>query len=102
LPVGIEPGNAGISAADATEAAKEIDQLNRPVPSVVGPIILAWAKSHPNDPLVPEALHRVVSVVRYGCQGSPDSGTISRAAFDLLHKKYPKSDWTAKTPYWFK
>jgi NitT/TauT family transport system substrate-binding protein len=26
---------------------------------------------------------------------------VSKEAFQLLHKKYPQSEWTKKTPYWF-
>jgi hypothetical protein len=52
---------------------------------------------------VPEALHRLVVVTRYGCRnGDASIEQISKAAFDLLHKQYPKSQWTAQTPYWFK
>jgi hypothetical protein len=42
-----------------------------------------------------------VRATRYGCGGSK-SGEISHAAFRLLHERYPKSEWTARTPYWFK
>ncbi len=76
----------------------------RSAQSFLAPIILDWAKAkaHPDDPLVPEALHRLVIVVRYGCrENDPVNGQISKAAFDLLHKRYPKSEWSAKTPYWF-
>jgi hypothetical protein len=61
---------------------------------------LEWAKAHPEDPSVPEALHLAVRTTRYGCT---DEGTakLSKAAFQLLHKNHPKSDWTKKTPHWF-
>jgi hypothetical protein len=49
---------------------------------------------------VPEALHRVVVATRYGCNDG-ETGMYSKQAFTMLHSKYPKSEWTAQTPYWF-
>ena len=70
-------------------------------PSWMGAQALAWAKTHPDDPRVPEALHLVVRATRYGCT-SDTNGKYSKAAFELLHKRYAESDWTKKTPLWFK
>jgi outer membrane protein assembly factor BamD (BamD/ComL family) len=63
--------------------------------------VIQWANSHPADPRVPEALHLAVKTTRYGCTDK-DSARWSKAAFDVLHNKYPNSPWTKKTPYWFK
>ncbi len=54
--------------------------------------VIEWAKRNPNDPNVPEVLHLVVNSTR---------GKFSKAAFQLLHKRYPKSSWTKKTKYWY-
>jgi hypothetical protein len=27
---------------------------------------------------------------------------VSREAFTLLHKLFPKSEWARRTPYWFR
>jgi hypothetical protein len=91
-----------ISKSDRERAAAErtsIDKLG-PAPNYFGSVVLAWARTHREDPTVPEALHRVVRATRYGCT---DSGTtaISRAAFQLLHSRYPASEWAKKTPYHF-
>jgi hypothetical protein len=104
LSASFEPSDTVISGTERSSARKEIAQLQRigSAQSLVAPIILAWAKSYPEDPLVPEALHRIVMIVRYGCHSDPANGELSKAAFDLLHRRYPNSDWTAKTPYWFK
>lgn len=58
------------------------------------------ADAVPSDPRVPEALHLAVRGGRYACK---DAGTqaASKRAFQVLHKKYPKSPWTAKTPYYY-
>ena len=69
-------------------------------PLYFAPIVLNWAKQHPDDPRVPEALHYFVRASRFGCVDKT-IGPYSKQAFDLLHKRYPQSDWTAKTLYWF-
>lgn len=68
-------------------------------PNYLGDRVLVWAKKNPNDPRVPEALHLTVKATRFGC--SENVGQISRAAFQLLHTRYPKNEWTKKTPYWY-
>jgi len=105
LPALFTPSDAVLSQAERTRAEEETDRIRKAgsAQSFLAPIIFDWAKAHPDDPLVPQALHRLVFVVRYGCRFNvPEGGQISKAAFDLLHEKYPKSEWTAKTPYWFK
>ncbi len=62
---------------------------------------VAWAKTYPTDPRLPEALHLAVKGTRYGCQNCA-TGKASKAAFDLLKAKYLTSPWKKKTPYWFK
>ena len=69
-------------------------------PNYLGREVIEWAKTNPADPRVPEALHLVVRSTRYGC-GNDATSTISKEAFQLLHKKYPNSEWTKKTPYWY-
>lgn len=70
-------------------------------PNYFGEAVLPYAKAHPEDPRVPEALHLVVRATRLGCwsSGTPE---VSRQAFNLLHQHYPDSPWTKQTPYWFK
>jgi hypothetical protein len=36
----------------------------------------------------------------HGC-GNDTKGKYSKDAFRLLQRRYPKSEWTKKTPYWF-
>jgi hypothetical protein len=46
-------------------------------------------------------LHLAVRSTRYGC-ANDQTGAMSKQAYDLLHRKYPKSEWAQKTKYWFK
>jgi TolA-binding protein len=62
--------------------------------------VLAWTRAHPDDPRVPEALHLAVKSTRFGLTDDKTSD-FSRRAFRLLHSRYPKSEWAAKTKYWF-
>lgn len=64
-----------------------------------GPIVLEHARAVPDDPRVPQALHRLVFATRYSCATGP--GELSRAAFQLLHARYPDSEWAEMTPYWY-
>jgi tetratricopeptide (TPR) repeat protein len=68
-------------------------------------VALEWAGDDPNDPRVPEALHLAVAGTRHATlysKSNDETGTLSRKCFQLLHKRYPDSPWTAKTPYWYK
>jgi hypothetical protein len=65
--------------------------------------VLAWAKTHPDDPRVPEALHFAWRVDRYGCADNREivaQNSWSHDIFKLLHKRYPTSEWTKKTRVW--
>ena len=63
--------------------------------------VIQFANSNPTDPRVPEALHLAINSTRYGCTGK-DTGRWSKAAFDLLHRRYANTPWAKKTKYWFK
>ena len=92
-----------LSPGDIEKAETEWKALTAlgTAPNYISKQVLQWANTHPNDPRVPEALHLAVKTTRYGCTDK-DTARWSKAAFDLLHRKYPNSPWTKKTPYWFK
>lgn len=46
-------------------------------------------------------LHRAVRTTRYGCNRNGPHAEYSKAAFQLLHKRYKNTPWAAATPYWF-
>jgi hypothetical protein len=60
---------------------------------------VVWARAHPDDPIVPEALHLAVRTTRY--TNGARTSTFPKQAFALLHTRYPKSAWAAMTPYWY-
>ncbi|MGA9587255.1 MAG: hypothetical protein WBQ95_18125 [Terracidiphilus sp.] len=77
---------------------------------VIGQRVVDYAKDHPDDPLVPEALALTVRAGHYACETwspnpSGDSKSaytpISKSAFELLHRNYPKSPWALKTRYYY-
>jgi tetratricopeptide (TPR) repeat protein len=69
-------------------------------PNYISQNVIQWANRTPADPRVPEALHLAVMTTRFGCTDK-NSGRWSKAAFDVLHRKYAGSTWAKKTPYWF-
>ena len=69
---------------------------------------VAWGKNSNwlervtgGDEYLPEALHLAVRATRYACRRPADNGPWSRAAFAMLHDRFPESTWAAQTPYWF-
>ncbi|HEV2531290.1 hypothetical protein [Phenylobacterium sp.] len=77
-------------------------EYGKPAPAMPPGAVDAWdemldyAKAHPADPRVPEALHWLVHVGHFG--GSHDHS--GRRAFRLLHGRYEGSYWAKKTPYY--
>jgi hypothetical protein len=74
--------------------------------TVIGQRVIDYAQNHPDDPLLPEALALTVRAGHYACQ--PNAGSdkseytaISKAAFELLHRRYAKSPWALKTRYYY-
>jgi hypothetical protein len=70
-------------------------------PNYFSRMAIEWTEKNPTDPRSPEALHLAVRSTRYGCTDK-DTGRWSKAAFDLLHRKYPNTTWARNTKYWFK
>ena len=98
------PASAFITPAQAQQAEGERKELLAMGSSYqyLPKTIIAWAKTHPDDPRVPEALHFSSRVSRYACYELTDKNDFSHQAFKILHKNYPQSEWTKKTKYWVK
>ena len=69
-------------------------------PNYLCRMAIEWTEANPNDPRSPEALHLAVRSTRYGCTDK-ETGRWSKAAFDLLHRRYPNTTWAKATKYWF-
>ena len=92
-----------LSAAQKAAADSQHTQLTSlgAAPNYLCRRVIAWVEKHPTDARGPEALHLAVKTTRYSCTDKA-TGKWSKAAYDLLHKRFPNSPWTKKTPYWFK
>ncbi|MGQ0761392.1 MAG: hypothetical protein ACT4OT_05175 [Acidobacteriota bacterium] len=84
----------------AAESEVALVQSLGPGPNYLAQTAINWATKNPTDRRAPEALHLAVKSTRYGCTDK-ETGRWSRAAFDLLRRKYPNSTWAKQTPYWF-
>jgi hypothetical protein len=89
------------SAADKARAKSELNKLKAQglAHNYLGKIVIAYARAHPSDPRVPEALAMTVKATRFTDTYSGVAADVSRKAFQLLHLKYPGSPWTKQTPY---
>ena len=94
---------AFLTASETAAAAREYATLNSfgAAPNYLARQAIQWSNTNPTDPLAPEALHLAVNSTRYGCTDK-NTGRWSKAAFDLLHRRYGNSVWAKKTKYWFK
>lgn len=78
-------------------------------PQFLGNRVLEYAKANPSAPELPEALALTVRATRYAClswikdeqQAARENTAVSKAAFEMLHRRFPKSRWAARTPYYF-
>lgn len=102
-PQGTIPTPAFLTTEEQHAAAAELEKLSGlpPAPNWLAEQVFRFAKSHPDHPRVPEALHVVVTAGHLGCNDDATAG-FSKSAFELLHKDYPSSEWAKKTPYWYK
>jgi len=93
---------AFLSEGDRVAAASEWKKLQAipTAPNYLPAAVLEFAKLQPDDQRLPEALALAVHSTRYGCTDK-ETVKFSKAAFDLLHKKYPNSEWAKKTKYWY-
>lgn len=97
-----------LSNEEQKEAESQYQQLTAMpcAPALLGQRVIDYAKTHSSDPDVPEALALTVRATRFGWLDSTNiqeagaqNSNVSKTAFQLLHTRYPKSPWTAKTPY---
>ncbi len=82
---------------------KELGSLTRMAsgPKHLTEAAIRWGKASSGNDGAPEALARAVTATRYGCRWHGRHGTYSKAAQQLLQRKFKQSEWTARTPFWF-
>jgi hypothetical protein len=99
-----------MSVEDRRQVLQEREALEKlgKSPELLIRFTLDYAKRHPNDPLVPEALHDSVSQTHYArnfCgdaeQESKARTELSKQCFQLLQRKYSKTEWAKQTPYYY-
>jgi hypothetical protein len=90
-----------LTAADKTAAKAQVAKMKAlgEAPNYMGKIAIAYAKSHPSDPRVPEALALTVKATHFGSSDQSKTTAVSTQAFQILHRSYPGNPWTKKTPY---
>jgi hypothetical protein len=66
----------------------------------IGLHAIDWAAAHPADKGLPLLLHVAVASSRGGCVDA-DRSAISKKAWQVLHKRFPGSEWTEQTPYFY-
>ena len=109
-PPAVVPPDAALSFLEPAqqEAAKTQTAALNQLPNGVtwlGRRAIDYVKAHPEEPAAAESLALTVRATRFGCFIPPDKAApqkaVSKEAFDLLHQRYPKSSWAAKTPYYY-
>jgi hypothetical protein len=105
-PRTVEPPLALLTAAQRQQAADEATRLDALPQGLVwvGQRAMDYIASHPQDKDAPEALALIVHGTRYGCAEYNDQkpqSAVSKQAFEMLHRMYPKSSWTLKTKYYY-
>lgn len=89
--------------AQGAQGLKEHEQLVATAalaPNYLAAQTLAFAKAHPQDPRIPEALHLAVRATRYGVTDKQTTN-FSRECFQLLHSRYGSTKWAEMTKYWY-
>jgi hypothetical protein len=64
--------------------------------------VIDFAMTLPDDARSPGLLREAVYRTRMNWCAEPSAGNLSKQAFDLLKRKYPKSKEARTTKYWFK
>ena len=82
---------------------KEIRALTRMPqgPKRLSDAAIAWGKASKGKDGAPEALALAVKTTRYGCNWHGSHARYSKAAQELLAKKFTGTPWQQQTPYWF-
>lgn len=88
-------------ADDAERAIAELEQIQELGSGATWILrtTLARARSHPDDPRVPEALAAAIDGTRWAC-GDEDTDALAERAFGVLKRRYAATKWAKGTKYW--
>ena len=70
-------------------------------PAKLARAAISWGKASKGGDGAPEALALAVKATHYGCNWHGSHETYSKAAQQLLQRKFKDTSWAASTPYWF-
>jgi len=94
-----------LEKTEQSAAVQERNKLNELPGGVawLGRRAIAYVKEHPADKNGAEALGLTVRATRFGCylQQPDEQKAVSKEAFQMLHRLYPRSVWTDQTPYYY-
>jgi hypothetical protein len=60
---------------------------------------LDWLKTHPTDARNPDLLGFASRVIRNACR-TDATAELNHQLFNMLHRKYPNSEWTKRYKTW--
>lgn len=95
-----------LTTSEKKQAGDEAATLNALPSGTVwmGRQVIAYVKAHPEDKDGAEALGLTVRATHYSCSSESDTNgqkALSKEAFEMLHRLYPKSAWALKTKYYY-
>jgi hypothetical protein len=96
-----QPDPPFITAADRAQADAEIARLEK-IPCASDYFAreaLDWVKAHPNDPHNADVIGFAMRAVRNACR-SNNTANLNHELFDLIHRRFPHSEWAAKYTTW--
>jgi hypothetical protein len=106
IPAAPAPATSFLTEPEKRQAAEQTQRLlaiDLPGSVYLGQRVLAYAKSHPDDPDVAEALFLTVRATHFGCAtdaSEPKRLATAKEAFQLLKKRYADSKWAKMTKYY--
>jgi hypothetical protein len=101
------PALGFLTTEQRKQAAAEAAKLNVLPQGLVwvGQRAMADVKAHPEDKSNAETLATIIQGTRWGCWndkvGTAQNTAVSKQAFEMLHRMYPKSEWALKTKYYY-
>lgn len=101
IPRAQQPDPPFLTPADSAKADREIAALQK-IPCAsdyFAQQTLAWVKDHPDDPHNADLIGFAMRVVRNACR-SEATKDLNHQLFNVLHRRFPKSEWAARYTTW--